>query len=79
MFNTGTVVGISSNIFGDGFPRNFIPSFAWGGAQGFATYGIAKAFEVAKMVMQRRGLELTAADKQILTSIFEMTEKYRKF
>ena len=43
MFNTGTVVGISANIFGDGFPRNFIPSFAWGGAAGFSTYKFGKA------------------------------------
>ena len=32
MFNTGTVVDVSSNVFGDGFPRNYIPSFTWGGA-----------------------------------------------
>lgn len=29
MFNTGTVVGVSANIFGSGFPRNFVPSFSW--------------------------------------------------
>ena len=37
MFNTGTVVGVSSNVFGAGFPRNFVPSFAWGGAAGYET------------------------------------------
>jgi UDP-N-acetylglucosamine diphosphorylase/glucosamine-1-phosphate N-acetyltransferase len=45
MFNTGTVVGVAANIFGAGFPRNFIPSFAWGGAQGFDTFIIKKAFD----------------------------------
>ena len=49
MFNTGTVVGISSNIYGAGFPGNFIPSFSWGGAAGFETYRVAKAIETIEM------------------------------
>ena len=48
MFNTGTVVGVSANIFGAGFPRNFVPSFAWGGSAGYSTYQLPKVFEVAK-------------------------------
>jgi UDP-N-acetylglucosamine diphosphorylase/glucosamine-1-phosphate N-acetyltransferase len=70
MFNTGTVVGVSCNIFGDGFPRNFVPSFSWGGANGFTDYKIDKALAVAKLVMERRNLELTQADKDILTHIY---------
>ncbi|MCX6352752.1 MAG: GlmU family protein [Bacteroidetes bacterium] len=73
MFNTGTVVGVSSNIFGGGFPRTFIPSFAWGGAAGFTTYKIDKAFETAEKVFQRRGLTLTEEDKDILKYIYENT------
>ena len=42
MFNTGTVVGVSANIFGAGFPRNFVPSFAWGGSAGYSTYKLLK-------------------------------------
>ena len=79
MFNTGTVVGVSANIFGDGFPRNFIPSFSWGGAQGFSVYAINKAYEVAEQVMARRHLVLTEADKKILQTVFDSTEKYRRF
>jgi UDP-N-acetylglucosamine diphosphorylase/glucosamine-1-phosphate N-acetyltransferase len=75
MFNTGTVVGVSSNIFGDGFPRNFIPSFSWGGAQGFSVFTTSKAFEVAAQVMKRRNIEFSEVDKEILTHIFETTEK----
>lgn len=77
MFNTGTVVGISANIFGAAFPRNFIPSFTWGGASGFSTYAINKAFETAEKVMQRRKLELTDADKDILKHIFETSTEHR--
>lgn len=77
MFNTGTIVGVSANIFGDGFPRNFIPSFSWGGAQGFSVYKTSQAFETAQKAMERRGLELSEEDKQILTYIFENTACYR--
>ena len=79
MFNTGTVVGVSSNIFGSGFPRNFIPSFSWGGYSGFTTYKTNKAFEVAELVMRRRNLEFTDIDKKILKKVFELTSKYRNY
>ncbi len=78
MFNTGTVVGVNANIFGSGFPRNFAPSYSWGGSNGFTTYLTKKAFEVANVVMQRRGLELTADDIEILEHIFEETKFWRK-
>jgi UDP-N-acetylglucosamine diphosphorylase/glucosamine-1-phosphate N-acetyltransferase len=78
MFNTGTVVGVSANIFGSGFPRNFVPSFSWGGASGFTTYLTKKAFEVAKVVMSRRNVEFTEQDAKILEHVFEETKKYRK-
>lgn len=77
MFNTGTVVGVSTNIFGSGFPRNFVPSFSWGGASGFTTYMTNKAFETAKIVMSRRHLAFTEEDAKILEHIFEETKKYR--
>ena len=78
MFNTGTVVGVSANIFGSGFPRNFIPSFSWGGNKGFTTYLTKKAFEVAKIVMARKNIEFTERDTAILTHIFEETKKFRR-
>ena len=78
MFNTGTVVGVNANIFGSGFPRNFVPSYSWGGASGFTTYLTKKAFEVAKVVMARRNVEFTSEDEAILTKVFEDTKKWRK-
>ncbi|MCP4051696.1 MAG: glucose-1-phosphate thymidylyltransferase [Mesoflavibacter sp.] len=78
MFNTGTVVGVNANIFGSGFPRNFVPSYSWGGASGFSTYLTKKAFEVAEVVMSRRNIEFTLQDKAILEHVFEETKKYRK-
>ncbi|PNQ72445.1 glucose-1-phosphate thymidylyltransferase [Hanstruepera neustonica] len=78
MFNTGTVVGVSANIFGSGFPRNFVPSFSWGGNSGFTTYLTKKAFEVAKVVMSRRNIEFTDQDAAILEHVFEETKKFRR-
>ena len=78
MFNTGTVVGVSANIFGSGFPRNFVPSFSWGGNSGFSTYLTKKAFEVARLVLARRNMELTPQDEAILEHIFEETKRYRR-
>lgn len=78
MFNTGTVVGVSTNIFGSGFPRNFVPSFSWGGASGFTTYLTSKAFQTAKIVMARRQVDFSDEDAKILEYVFEETKKYRK-
>lgn len=78
MFNTGTVVGVSANIFGDGYPRNFIHSFSWGGASGFIPYQLNKAFETAARVMSRRHIDLTDLDKEILQHIFTATEELKK-
>jgi UDP-N-acetylglucosamine diphosphorylase/glucosamine-1-phosphate N-acetyltransferase len=78
MFNTGTVVGVSANIFGSGFPRNFVPSFSWGGATGFTTYVTKKAFETARLVMSRRNVEFDEKEEAILEHIFEESKKWRK-
>ncbi|MEO6167566.1 MAG: GlmU family protein [Chitinophagales bacterium] len=75
MFNTGTVVGVFANIFGDGFPRNFIPSFSWGGASGFTDYKVEKALKVAALVMQRRGVTLSEADIEILQHVYNLPKR----
>ncbi len=73
MFNTGTVVGVSANIFGGDFPPKYIPSFSWGGAARLEVYRLDKALAVAKRVMQRRGIPLTVEDQNILSHIFQQT------
>ena len=78
MFNTGTVVGVSANIFGAGFPRNFVASFSWGGASGFTTYMTKKAFETARLVMSRRGIDFDEKEANILQHVFEETKIWRK-
>lgn len=77
MFNTGTVVDVSANIFGEGFPRNYIPSFAWGGGNGFVTYKVDKALETALKAMERRNVKLDDIEKAILLKVYEMTAPTR--
>jgi UDP-N-acetylglucosamine diphosphorylase/glucosamine-1-phosphate N-acetyltransferase len=77
MFNTGTVVGVSANIFGAGFPRNLIPSFSWGGVAGLSTYQLPKAFETAEKVMMRRKKPFDQNEKEILEQVFEESRKHR--
>lgn len=79
MFNTGTVAGVSANIFGAGFPRNFIPDFAWGGAHGFEIYSLHKMFETTEKVYERRNMVFNRIEKDILTQIFEDTKTHRHF
>ncbi len=77
MFNTGTVVGVAANIFGTGFPRQFVPSFAWGGAQGFETFKIDKAIHTAKAMCSRRNFDFNEMEQNILRAVFEQSAKYR--
>lgn len=80
MFNTGTIVGVSANVFGAGYPRNFIPDFAWGGAQGYEVYSLKKAFETAEKVFERRENRcFDETEQNILEKVFELTEPYRRF
>jgi UDP-N-acetylglucosamine diphosphorylase/glucosamine-1-phosphate N-acetyltransferase len=79
MFNTGTVVGVSSNIFGAGFPRNFIPSFSWGGYEKMTEFKLNSAFDVMEKVMSRRNVKLSDVDKEIFSHIFNITASYRRY
>jgi hypothetical protein len=80
MFNTGTVVGVGANIFGAGFPRNFIPDFSWGGPQGYEVYSLKKMFETTEKVFARRDhRQFNDAEREILKVVFELTSRFRNF
>jgi len=79
MFNTGTVIGVNCNIYTPGFPRNFVPSFSWGGATGFTSYLPKKAFKAAEVMMARRGVIFDEKEAGILNHVFEITKKFRKY
>jgi UDP-N-acetylglucosamine diphosphorylase/glucosamine-1-phosphate N-acetyltransferase len=79
MLNTGTVVGVNVNVYTPGFPRNFIPSFSWGGASGFSTYMPKKAYEASAVMMARRGVVFDDGEASILNHVFEITKKWRKY
>ena len=77
MFNTGTVVGVGANIFGAGYPRNFVPSFSCGGATGFVTFQLRKFAEVAEAVMHRRHMEYDQVEQDIIKHVFDTSAAYR--
>lgn len=65
MFNTATVVGVSANIFGAGFPDKVVNSFTWGGSENTVRFKVEKAIEVAKAMMARRNIPFTEGDGAI--------------
>lgn len=77
MFNTGTVVGVSANIYGADFPSKFIPSYSWGGRKPLE-YKFDKAMDTAKRVMDRRSIALTEDDLDILKHVYDESQKFRK-
>lgn len=79
MFNTGTVVGVFANVYGAGFPRNFIPDFSWGGPDGYRTYKFNEACETAGIVMTRRNTLFTDLDKAILYHVYDRSARFRSW
>jgi len=77
MFNTGTVVGVGSNVFGAGYPPKFVPDFSWGGISDTEVYAINKALETAARVFERKNKNFNAIEADILKHIFELTTSYR--
>jgi UDP-N-acetylglucosamine diphosphorylase/glucosamine-1-phosphate N-acetyltransferase len=74
MVNTGTMVGVSANLYGGGFPRNFIPSFAWGGAGGFLKQRLSLFTDTARAVMARRNKVFDDADQRLMAYLYERPE-----
>jgi UDP-N-acetylglucosamine diphosphorylase/glucosamine-1-phosphate N-acetyltransferase len=77
MFNTGTVVGVGSQVFGSGFMRNFIPSFSWGSVAGFSVHNIDKSLDIARRVYARRNMEFAKMDEDIIRHVYDLTLSYR--
>src|SRR5690606_20644321 len=77
MFNTGTVVGVSANIFGGGFPEKFVPSFTWGGSEGITSYQLNRAMDTANRMMERRGRYLSPEELKMYEYIFTITQEQR--
>jgi len=74
-FNTGTVVGVGANVFGQSLLPKYIPDFSWG-ADGI--YDKDKMFQTCELVFQRRNCKFDEIEKKILNSIYQTTSKNRK-
>jgi UDP-N-acetylglucosamine diphosphorylase/glucosamine-1-phosphate N-acetyltransferase len=77
MFNSGTIAGVCSNIFGVSYQRNFIPSFVWGGTSGFRKHKLDEAMDTAKAVYARRNLPFDAIEENIFKHVFDLTSENR--
>jgi UDP-N-acetylglucosamine diphosphorylase/glucosamine-1-phosphate N-acetyltransferase len=77
MINTGTVIGVATNVFGAGFPAKFIPSFSWGGFENSIPYILEKAIEDAKKMCGLKKQSFSDLDADILQSVFEESNKFR--
>ena len=75
MINTGTVIGVGTNIFGSDFPRNFVPSFSWGGASGFTEHKMNQFVSTAEAVMKRRNKTFDDVDRRIIEHVFADPER----
>ncbi|MBI3189389.1 MAG: GlmU family protein [Ignavibacteriales bacterium] len=78
MFNTGSVVGTSCNIFGADFPQKYLPSFSWGSDGAFTTFDIEKSIEIARRMMSRRGVTMSSAYESMMRHVFHQTKQERK-
>ncbi|MDP6802007.1 MAG: putative sugar nucleotidyl transferase [Gemmatimonadota bacterium] len=78
MLNTGTVLGVSANVFGAGYPPTEIPSFVWGGPGDWADYRVDKALQVAAVVTARRGISFGKPDEELLRRVRDETATPRK-
>jgi UDP-N-acetylglucosamine diphosphorylase/glucosamine-1-phosphate N-acetyltransferase len=79
MFNTGTVVGVGANLFGAGFPRQFVPDFSWGGVSGFVTHQLPQMEKTAQLMMQRRKRDYDLEEQEIIRAVYEFTAEYRSW
>ncbi len=75
MFNTGTIVGVSANIFGGDYQPKFFPSFKWGNQQEMQDYKFDKTMELAKIVMQRRNKEFNEVEKRLFENIYKLAKQ----
>ncbi|MDH4070390.1 MAG: putative sugar nucleotidyl transferase [Ignavibacteria bacterium] len=71
--DTGTMIGVSSNIFGTELPPKYVPSFSWGSGRTLVPYDLSRALLVADRVMARRSVPCTEAYSNLLKDIFRMT------
>lgn len=77
MFDTGTNVGVSCNIYGAGLPPKYLPSFSWGSGLSYTTYDLEKSLETARRVMRRRSVEVTPGYERLFRSVFSLTQSER--
>ncbi|RCL72245.1 MAG: glucose-1-phosphate thymidylyltransferase [Flavobacteriales bacterium] len=69
MFNTASIVGVSCNVFGSGFPTKYIPSFSWVNSLHMEDFKLDKAISSANNMMIRRDQKLSSMDEEIFAHL----------
>lgn len=69
-FNTGTVVGICCNVFGDGLSPKVLNNFTWG-FKGLTRYELEKALQDIANWKKMKGKELTTEERKVLQHVFD--------
>ena len=77
MFDTGTVVGVSCNVYGSGLPPKFVPSYSWGEKGSMTVYKLENGLETARRVMARRNVTMSQAYEKMFREVFQITEQQR--
>ena len=67
--NTGSYIGVSANIYGNGLLPKMIPNFSWGITKG---YLLDKAMEDIQNWKKMKGFQISDAEKEVLTALFHM-------
>ena len=68
--NTGTVIGVSCNVFGTGLTPKYIPNFSWG-SEGVKRYELEKALLDIEDWKQLKGMCLSDEKKSMLKYIYD--------
>ena len=68
--NTGTVIGVCCNVFGNGLTPKHVPSFSWGN-EGFRRYEFEKLIPDIENWKKLKNKSLTENEKSILKYIFD--------
>jgi len=72
LLDVGCIIGVACNIFAGNIVSKYIPSFSWGGKDGFTENRLNKVVEVARVVMERRKVKQTQIDRDLLENVYKL-------
>jgi UDP-N-acetylglucosamine diphosphorylase/glucosamine-1-phosphate N-acetyltransferase len=77
MLATGSNLGVGCSVFGGGVAPKYIPSFSWGGAEGWQEYELEKCLKTVHATLARRNARLRPQSETVLRDVFRETRDER--